>query len=255
MPMNLEIMIPSDEPVRLLSAVTEELDYRRLTATYSRLGRIEYSPRLLFKIVLYGCSRGIYKTREMERSCRENVNFMYLLEGKPAPDHNTIARFRREHLPYAVEDLLNQMVKLLVNRGEISFEKSAVFIDGTKIEANANRYSFVWKTAVTRRQHKLGEKIANEFAFLVNFFHSLVQKRGLPLMISENHFETAPFSREPLNHEARADSRRFWLTEKYGKRGNTGCISRFSSCTGGAKDPLFSRNRIVQRFLRIPCPK
>ena len=85
LPMNLEIIIPSDEPVRLLSAVTEELDYRRLTATYSRLGRIEYSPRLLFKIVLYGCSRGIYKTRELERACRENVNFMYLLEGHAAP--------------------------------------------------------------------------------------------------------------------------------------------------------------------------
>lgn len=92
---------------------------------------------------------------------------MHLLEGKCAPDHNTIARFRREHLPYAVEDLLNQMVKLLVNCGEISFEESAVFIDGTKIEANANRYSFVWKTAVTRRQHKLREKIANELPKLL----------------------------------------------------------------------------------------
>ena len=61
-------MIPSDDAVRLLSAVLEELDYRKLTATYSRLGRIEYSPRLLFKIVLYGCSRGIYKSREIERS-------------------------------------------------------------------------------------------------------------------------------------------------------------------------------------------
>ena len=70
LPMNLEIIIPSDEPVRLPSAVTEELDYRRLAATYSRLGRIEYSPRLLFKIVLYGCSRGIYRTREIERACR-----------------------------------------------------------------------------------------------------------------------------------------------------------------------------------------
>ena len=167
MPMNLEIIIPSDEPVRLLSAVTEELDYRRLTATYSRLGRIEYSPRLLFKIVLYGCSRGIYKTRELERACRENVNFMYLLEGRPAPDHNTIARFRRDHLPYAVEDLLKQMVKLLVDCGEISFEESAVFIDGTKIEANANRYSFVWKTAVTKKQLKLGEKIASELPKLL----------------------------------------------------------------------------------------
>ena len=136
--MNLEIIIPSDEPVRLLNAVAEELDYSRLTATYSRLGRVECSPRLLFKVVLYGCTRGIYATREIERACRENVNFMYLLEGHRAPDHNTIARFRRDQLPYAVEDLLNQMVRLLVQHGEISFEESAVFIDGTKIKAIAN---------------------------------------------------------------------------------------------------------------------
>ena len=168
MPMNLEIIIPSDEPVRLLSAVAEELDYRKLTATYSRLGRIEYSPRLLFKIILYGCSRGIYTTRGIERACQENVNFMYLLEGQPAPDHNTIARFRREHLPYAVEDLLSQMVRLLVEWGEISFEESAVFIDGTRIEANANRYSFVWKTAVTNRQRKLSEKIVSELPKLLS---------------------------------------------------------------------------------------
>ena len=167
MPMNLEIIIPSDEPVRLLSAVTEELDYRRLTATYSRLGRIEYSPRLLFKVILYGCTRGIYTTREIERACRENVNFMYLLEGQRAPDHNTIARFRKEHLPYAAEDLLEQMVKLLMKHGEISFGESAVFIDGTKIEANANRYSFVWKTAVSKRQTKLGERIAEELPRLL----------------------------------------------------------------------------------------
>lgn len=130
--MDIEIMIPSDEPVRLLSAVTEELNYEKLTATYSQLGRNEYPPRLLFKVVLYGCCRGIYATREIERACRENVNFMYLLEGQRPPDHNTIARFRKEHLPYAVEDLLDQMVKLLMQNGEISFERSAVFIDGTK---------------------------------------------------------------------------------------------------------------------------
>lgn len=167
LPMNLEIMIPSDDPVRLLNAVLEEMDYRKLTATYSRYGRIEYSPRLLFKVVLYGCCRGIYSSREIERACRENVNFMYLLEGQKAPDHNTIARFRKEHLPDAVEDLLYQMVQLLVAHGEISFEESAVFIDGTKIEANAGRYTFVWKTATTNKQKKLGEKIAAELPLLL----------------------------------------------------------------------------------------
>lgn len=94
--MNLEIIIPSDEPVRLLNAVAEELNYDKLTATYSRFGRIEYSPRLLFKVVLYGCCRGIYTTREIERACRENVNFMFLLEGHPAPDHNTISLTQRK---------------------------------------------------------------------------------------------------------------------------------------------------------------
>lgn len=165
--MNLEIIIPSDEPVRLLSAVLEGLDYRKLTATYSRLGRIEYSPRLLFKVVVYGCSRGIYSSREIERACHENVNFMYLLEGQKAPDHNTIARFRSEHLPEAIEDLLYQLVQLLVAHGEISFEESAVFIDGTKIEANAGRYTFVWKTNITNKQFKLGEKITTELPLLL----------------------------------------------------------------------------------------
>ena len=167
LPINLEIIIPSDEPVRLLSAVLEELDYRKLTATYSRLGRIEYSPRLLFKVLLYACSRGIYSSREIERACRENVNFMYLLEGKKGPDHNTIARFRSQHLPEAVEDLLQQMVQLLVKHGEISFEESAVFIDGTKIEANAGRYTFVWKTRVSRDHDKLGNKIITELPLLL----------------------------------------------------------------------------------------
>lgn len=160
--MNLEIKIPADDPVRLLNAVLEEMDYSKLTATYSRLGRIEYSPRLLFKIVLYACTRGIYSSREIERACRENICFMWLLEDHNPPDHNTIARFRSEHLPDVVEDLLNQMVRILVANGEISFEESAVFIDGTKIEANANRYSFVWKKAVTKNQKKLAEKIRAE---------------------------------------------------------------------------------------------
>ena len=167
LPMNLEIIIPSDEPVRLLSAVLEELDYRKLTATYSRFGRIEYPPRLLFKVVVYGCMRRIYSSRNIERACKENVNFMYLLEGHKAPDHNTIAQFRRDHLPDAVEDLLYQMVRLLMEHGEISFEQSAVFIDGTKIEANAGRYTFVWKTRVTKNQTKLGEKIATELPLLL----------------------------------------------------------------------------------------
>ena len=167
LPINTEILIPSDEPVRLLSAIMEEMDYTKLMATYSRMGRIEYPPRLLFKVVTYAYMRKTYSSRGIERACRENINYMYLLEGHNPPDHNTIARFRKDHLSEVAEDLLTQLVELLVAHGVISFEKSAVFIDGTKIEANANRYSFVWKTRVTKSQVKLGEKIAEELPVLL----------------------------------------------------------------------------------------
>ena len=158
MPMNLEIIIPSDEPVRLLSAVAEELDYSRLTGDLLPVGE----NRALTAAAIQDRSLRLHAW-----NLRNNVNFMYLLEGHRAPDHNTIARFRRDHFPYAVADLLNQMVRLLVRCGEISFEESAVFIDSTKIEANANRYSFVWKTVVTRRQAKFGERIAEELPKLL----------------------------------------------------------------------------------------
>ena len=59
LPINTEILIPSDEPVRLLSAIMEEMDYTKLMATYSRMGRIEYLPRLLFKVIVYAYSRKI----------------------------------------------------------------------------------------------------------------------------------------------------------------------------------------------------
>ena len=94
LPMEMEILIPSDATVRLLNAVLEEMDYSKLTATYSRIRRIEHSPRVLFKVVVYAFMRGIFSDRGIENACRENINFMYLLEGAPAPDHNTIARFR-----------------------------------------------------------------------------------------------------------------------------------------------------------------
>lgn len=68
---------------------------------------------------------------------------MWLLEGNQEPDHSIIARFRKEYLPDAVEDLFNQMVQHLQQIGEVKFEN--LFVDGTKIEANANRYTFVWK--------------------------------------------------------------------------------------------------------------
>ena len=161
MPLDCEVKIEKNAPVRLLNAVMERMDYSKLYAAYSRLGRIEYSPKILLKIMVYGYMRRQISSRALEACCRENVHFMYLLEGQPAPDHNTINRFRKNILTQeAGQDILRQLVFLLHESGLLSLE--AAFIDGTKIEANANKYSFVWKKATVKKTDKLLKKIHEE---------------------------------------------------------------------------------------------
>ena len=155
--METGIKIPKDDPVRLLSAICERIDYEELYAAYSEEGRPGYSPRILFKVINYGYMRQIYSSRKLEQACRENIKFMYLLEGESAPDHNTIARFRKDRLAEAMEGLFRQMVEMLEEAGEIDLR--TVYIDGTKIEASANRYTFVWKKSLEKRQDKLAEKM------------------------------------------------------------------------------------------------
>jgi transposase len=167
-PMDIGEMIPADDSVRLLNAILERIDYRRLHAAYSRQGRIERSPKSLFKIVVYGYMNGIYSSRKLEQACRRDINFMYLLGRAPAPDHATIARFRSERLADVVEDLFSQLVKLLAEAGELSL--CSVFLDGTKLEANANRYSFVWKKSTQKNEEKLQEKMKVELPKLATQF-------------------------------------------------------------------------------------
>ena len=157
-PMNLNIIIPENDSVRLLSQFVEEMDLTCLYDTYSILKENQVTPRQMLKIVLYAYLDGRFSSREIERACRRDINFMYLLEGKPVPDHATIARFRSLHFAPCAKLLLAQCSELLYELGEISGKN--IFIDGTKIEANANKYTFVWKRAVTKNQEKLGEKAA-----------------------------------------------------------------------------------------------
>lgn len=161
MPLDCEVNIEKNAPVRLLNAVMERMDYSKLYAAYSRLGRIEYSPKILLKIMVYGYMRKQISSRALEACCRENLHFIYLLEGQRAPDHNTINRFRKNILTQeAGRDILCQLVVLLHERGLLSLE--AAFIDGTKIEANANKYSFVWKKATAKKTDKLLKRIHEE---------------------------------------------------------------------------------------------
>lgn len=158
LPLNFEMLIPEDDSVRLLSHILEGLNYSKLYQAYSRTGRKpSVEPKILFKVLTYAYSNNIYSSRKIEAACRRDINFMWLLQGAKAPDHSTIARFRKEYLSESVENLFYQMVNYLHSIGEIQFEN--LFVDGTKIEANANRYTFVWKKVVSKNESKMLLKI------------------------------------------------------------------------------------------------
>lgn len=168
LPLNLETIIPEDDSVRLLSQFVEEMDLTDLYSTYERIRENSVSPRTLLKIVLYSYMNNNYSSRSMEIKCKRDINFMYLLEGMSAPDHATFARFRSIHFAPCSKRILAEMSNLLFQSGEISGHD--IFIDGTKIEAYANKYTFVWKKAVTKNQAKLGIKIADFVAECESLF-------------------------------------------------------------------------------------
>ncbi len=158
LPLNYEVLIPEDDSVRLLSQILEGLNYKKLYQAYSSKGRKPaVEPKIMFKILAYAYMNNIYSSRNIERACKRDINFMWLLEGKKPPDHSTIARFRKEYLADAMEDIFYQLVLHLHQIGEVNFEN--LFVDGTKIEANANRYTFVWKKAVNKNETKMFVKL------------------------------------------------------------------------------------------------
>ena len=139
LPLDLEISIPSDDPVRLVSAFVEEMDLSELYKTYGRIRKNQATPRQMLKLVIYAAMNRIYSSRDIQKACKRDINFMYLLEGMPAPDHATIARFISLHFSACAKVLLAQMSDLFYLLGEISGQ--TIFIDGTKIESAANKYT------------------------------------------------------------------------------------------------------------------
>ena len=135
LPMNVEVLIPKDDSVRLLSKVTEELDYSKLMQAYSHKGRTpKVNPITMVKIVIYANMLGLNSTRAIEQACRQNINFMWLLRGAPVPDHNSINRFIRKRFSKVAIDIHTQIIERLVKLKEVDLTQ--IYIDGTKIEAS-----------------------------------------------------------------------------------------------------------------------
>ena len=113
-PISFENIIPDSDSVRVLYDVMEGLDYTELNRTYSTIGRNPaLLPKTMFAIIVYGYMEGIYSSRALEKACKRDINFKWLLQGQQPPEHNSIDRFRRERLAGCIENLFNQLVKKL----------------------------------------------------------------------------------------------------------------------------------------------
>lgn len=126
----METMIPADDPVRLLSAFVEGMDLSELYATYDRVRKNQATPRQMLKIMIYAAMNRLFSSRDIETACKRDINFMFLLEGMPVPDHSTIARFVSLHVPACSKTVLASVSSILHDLGEISGK--TIFIDGTK---------------------------------------------------------------------------------------------------------------------------
>ena len=161
--MNYDVYIPENDPVIVLSDVIDSIyqsDKYKISEEYHG----DIPEDIMMKILIYGYLNDSYSTRKIELRCRRDINFMWLLAGQKTPDHSTIARFRTGFLAEACEDLFYQMVRRLAAMGEIS--KETVFIDGTKLEACANKYTFVWKKSVGKCEEKMFSKIETAISLI-----------------------------------------------------------------------------------------
>ena len=151
LPLNLESIIPVDDSVRLLSQFVEGMDLTDLYSTYERINSV--SPRTLLKIVLYSYMNGDYSSRSMELNCKRDINFMFLLEGIPAPDHATFARFRSIHFAPCSKRILAEMSNTLYDLGEISGRSNLYVYDnnGELIKGNISNVGNVQSIEVLER--------------------------------------------------------------------------------------------------------
>jgi transposase len=161
-PPSLDELIAVGHPVRVVHEVLEKVDITALLQQYKPGGTSSYHPRMLLKALVYAYINNIYSSRKIEEALQESIYFMWLT-GMSKPDHNTINRFRGQRLQKTLQPIFTQVVLLLCEEGLLSLKD--LYTDGTKIEANANRYTFVWGKAIKTSKERIKEQLNDLWKF------------------------------------------------------------------------------------------
>lgn len=156
LPPSLGDLVPQTHPARVVSHVIDHLDISSIESKYKGGGTSSYNPRMLIKVLVYSYMCNTFSGRKIERQLKENIIYMWL-SGYSTPDFRTLNLFRSQRLNGDFESIFAQVVELIHREGLVTLDVQ--YIDGTKIESVANKYTFVWKGAVDTYDERLKTKV------------------------------------------------------------------------------------------------
>lgn len=161
LPPDISGLIPANAMARLVDAVVGRMDRRPLESLYPGGGAPARDPAMMLKVVPFCYASGIYSSRKIAAATRENVNLMWLTGMEPL-DHNTVNRFRTERVRPVFEGVFAEVIAVPAEAGHVTLE--TYFLDGTKVEADANRFSFTWRKGTLKYRDRLREKVGAHLA-------------------------------------------------------------------------------------------
>ena len=163
-----KLSLPDDDPVYTLKKVMEDLDFSGLLANCSDKGRTGYNPIMMYAVVTYANMRGVRSVDRIVELCERDLAFIWLTRGQK-PKRDAFYEFKGKKLTSEILDDLNyQFLRRLQKEGLVTLKE--LFIDGTKIEANANRYTFVWRGTINYHLAGLLDSIELTFTRYNTFF-------------------------------------------------------------------------------------
>ena len=159
LPLDIEKIIDFSDPVYSFSEIMDGIDFTKYFAVKeSKTGRPKYNPTIMLKVVLFSfMENGYLSLRKIEKSCKTDIRYMWLLDGMAAPSFATFGNFIRDELTETIESIFLAINQVIFEKDQVDLNH--VYIDGTKIEANANKYTWVWKKSCTNNRDKVFLKV------------------------------------------------------------------------------------------------
>jgi transposase len=177
LPPSYDDFVPENHPVRIVDAIINQIDISSIERTYKGGGTSSYHPRDLIKVLIYAYLSNLYSSRKIEQALGENVRFMWL-SGCIQPDHNTINNFRSGKLKGKFKKIFSQVVLLLAQQGYLSLKD--IYVDGTKLEANANRYTFVWAKSIKNSRERIKKQLKELWRYVETVYAEEEQQPNEP---------------------------------------------------------------------------